>query len=453
MRYHATMSMLKIIGGKPLEGEVLAGGAKNAVTKMLVASLISDRSCLLHNVPNITEVELTVALCQEIGMQVNWDRKARTMEVRTEHLKTTYIPQRFSGANRIPILMIGALLGRTDEDIVVPTVGGCNIGKRPVDFHLQALTALGAEIEYREMKKDGAYFAQSHRGLTGTIIELPYPSMGATENAILAACRAKGTTVIKNAAMESEVIDLILFLQKMGVSIQADANRTIYVKETHQFHDVEHYVIPDRIVGASLGMAAIATKGRIFVRDAKQEHMITFLNKLREIGGAFRVYDQGIEFYYHRPLEGNLHVETAVHPGFMTDWQQPFVVLLTQSEGTSVVHETVYENRFGYTATLGEMGADIQPFSECLGGHPCRFAMRNYPHSIVVKGLTPLIGQEITIPDLRAGFAYLMAALIADGESTLYNIHYLERGYEEIAEKLTLLGAKIQVVSPELTEA
>ncbi len=438
------MGMLKIIGGNPLMGEVTAGGAKNAITKMLVASLISDRTCFFRNVPNISEVEMTVALCQEIGMEVQWDQKEHTMQVRSPELKTTYIPQRFSGANRIPILMIGALLGRTDADIVVPTVGGCKIGKRPVDFHLQALTSLGATIEYREMKKDGAYFAQSHQGLTGTIIDLPYPSVGATENTILAACRAKGTTVIKNAAMESEVLDLILFLQKMGVSIQVDVNRTIYVKETKEFHDVEHTVIPDRIVGASLGMAAIATKGSVFVRDARQDHLVTFLNKLREIGGDFRVYNDGIEFRYRKPLVGNLHLETAVHPGFMTDWQQPFVVLLTQVTGTSVIHETVYENRFGYTTTLCEMGADIHSFNECLGGHICRFAKRDFPHSIVIKGSTPLTGQNISIPDLRAGFAYVMAALIAEGESNIDNLQFLDRGYEDLTEKLSLLGAKIE---------
>lgn len=440
------MGEIEIHGGKPLVGEVAAGGAKNAITKMLVASLISKKSCLFRNVPNITEVELTVALCQEIGMRVNWDRKAKTMEVRTKDLKTTYIPQRFSGANRIPILMIGALLGRTDEDIVVPTVGGCQIGPRPINFHLTALTSLGADIEYREMKKDGAYFAHAHNGLHGAIIDLPYPSVGATENTILAACRAKGTTVIKNAAMESEVLDLILFLQKMGVSIQVDVNRTIYVKETKEFHDVEHTVIPDRIVSASFGMAAVATGGNIFVRDAKQEHMISFLNKLREVGGEFKAHDNGIEFFYKKPLAGNLHVETAVHPGFMTDWQQPFVVLLTQAKGTSVVHETVYENRFGYTSTLCEMGADIEAFKECLGGHTCRFAMRNYPHSIVVRGPTKLTGQRIAIPDLRAGFAYILAALVAEGESKIENLQYLDRGYEEITEKLSSLGASIKRV-------
>jgi UDP-N-acetylglucosamine 1-carboxyvinyltransferase len=436
------METLKIIGGEPLRGSVKASGAKNAITKMLCASLISNKKCTFYNVPNITEVEVTVELCLEIGAEVQWDRSLGCLEIHTKELKTTYIPQRFSGANRIPILMIGALLGRTDADIVVPTVGGCNIGKRPVTFHIDALRKLGAEIEYREMKKDGAYFARAHKGLTGTILELPYPSVGATENCILAACRAKGRTVIQNAAIESEIIDLVLFLQKMGVNIFIDVNRTVTIEETKEFFEIEHTVLFDRIETASLGMAAISTKGKVYIEGAKQNEMITFLNKLRKIGGDYRVLNEGIEFFYREPLKGGLHLETDVHPGFMTDWQQPFVVLLTQAEGFSVVHETVYENRFGYTQTLNEMGADIQLFEDCLGGKCCRFQSQGFYHSAVIKGITPLKAKEVAIPDLRAGFAYVMAALIAEGESVLTNLHYLDRGYESLEEKLTLLGAK-----------
>ncbi len=438
------MEILKIVGGVPLKGTVRASGAKNAITKMLVASLISDKKCTFNNVPNITEVEVTVELCREIGAHVEWDRSDKTLSIVTKELKTTYIPQRFSGSNRIPILMIGALLGRTEEDIVVPTVGGCNIGKRPITFHIDALRRLGAEVEYRDMKKDGAYFAHAHKGLQGCILELPYPSVGATENCILAACRARGTTVIKNAAIECEIIDLILFLQKLGVNIYVDVNRTICIQETKTFYEVEHTVISDRIEAASLGMAAIATKGKVFVEGARQENMITFLNKLREINGGFRVFEQGIEFFYQGPLKGGIHIETDVHPGFMTDWQQPFVVLLTQAEGSSIIHETVYENRFGYTQTLKEMGADIESFTQCLGGRSCRFAAQNFAHSVVVKGPTPLKAKAVAVPDLRAGFAYVMAALISNGESTLSNLHYLDRGYESLEDKLSALGANIE---------
>jgi UDP-N-acetylglucosamine 1-carboxyvinyltransferase len=381
-------------------------------------------------------------------MEVVWDRAASKMQVVTKELKTAYVPQRFSGANRIPILMIGALLGRTDQDIIVPTTGGCPIGQRPVDFHIQALEQLGAVIEYRGMKREGAYFAHAHNGLKGTLITLPYPSVGATENTILAGVTARGITVIKNAAIEPEVIELILFLQKLGAIITIDVDRTIRIQGTRRFYEVEHTVIPDRIEAASWGMAAISTKGRVFVEGAQHVNMVTFLNKVREVGGGFEIKGNGIEFFYDGPLQGGLHLETDVHPGFMTDWQQPFVVLLTQASGSSVIHETVYENRFGYTETLREMGADISLFRQCLGGKPCRFASQSFGHSVIVRGPSPLIGKEIKIPDLRAGFAYVMAALIASDTSTISGLPFLERGYENLVQKLENLGAEVERTAP-----
>ena len=318
------VSRFKIKGGRPLIGHVKASGAKNAVSKMLVASMLSDQKCRFFNVPDILEVEITVNLCQEIGMEVSWDRAAKVMEVVTKEIKSSYVPLHFSGANRIPILMMGALLGRTRENIVIPTVGGCKIGKRPVDFHLMALQKLGAEIEHRIVKKESAYFARAKNGLKGAVIELPYPSVMATENAILGACCAQGVTVIRNAAIEPEIIDLILFLQKLGAIVRVDVDRTIYVREMSTCYPVEHTVLTDRAEAACFGMAAIATKGRVFVEGAVQSHMITFLNKLREINGGFEVKEKGIEFFYQGSLKGGVHLETDVHPGFLTDWQQPF---------------------------------------------------------------------------------------------------------------------------------
>jgi len=440
------MDHFKVIGGAPLIGTVKAAGAKNAITKMLVASLLSDKKCLFTNVPNISEVETTVNLCKEIGMEVKWEKEEGRMEVITKEIKSSYVPLNFTGANRIPILMMGALLGRTRENIIVPTVGGCKIGKRPVDFHIMALEKLGAIIEYRTIKNERAYFAHSPDGMKGSVIELPYPSVMATENAILAACRAQGKTAIHGAAIEPEVIDLILFLQKLGVVIYVDVDRTIYVQETTTFYEVEHKVITDRIEAASFGMAAIATKGRVLVEGAQQEHLITFLNKLRQINGGFSVKENGIEFFYQGPLKGGLHLQTDVHPGFLTDWQQPFVVLLTQAHGSSVVHETVYENRFGYVDTLLEMGAHVERFTQCLGDRPCRFASRNYEHSLIVKGPTRFEGKQIDIPDLRAGFAYVLAALLAPEESIIRGLPFLDRGYEYLEKKLQSLGAHIERV-------
>ncbi len=437
------MEILRIKGGTPLEGKVKAAGAKNAVTKILVASLISDQRCTLLNVPNIAEVEVTVDLCREIGSEVHWDRQEGVIEIITKELTTSVIPQRFSGANRIPILMMGALLGRTTQEIRVPIAGGCPIGKRPVDFHMQSLEKLGAAIRYSEIGEDPAYVGKAERGLKGALIHLPYPSVGATENTILAAVKAKGTTVITNAAVEPEILDLVLFLQKLGVMISFDVDRTIRIQHTQQFYPVEHTVISDRIEAASFGMAAIASKGRIFVEGAQHQHMITFLNKLREVNAGFHIRNDGIEFFYKGPLKGGVHIETEVHPGFMTDWQQPFVVLLTQAHGFSTIHETVYENRFGYTDMLKLMGADLELSTNCLGCKECRFKSQEFYHSLIVKGPTPLSGRDIAIPDLRAGFAYVLAALLSPDESTISNIHNLDRGYENLVQKLAGVNATI----------
>ncbi len=434
---------LIIRGGTPLSGEVQVAGAKNATTKLLVASLLSDKRCTLYNVPNIGDVEITVALCKEMGAEVTWDKKEKTLSIITPELKTSYISQRFSGANRIPILMIGALLGRTEEDIIVPTAGGCKLGPRAIDFHIDALQKLGATIELREMKKEAAYFAHAHNGLKGAVINLPYPSVGATENSILAAVSAKGTTIIKNAAVEPEIVDLILFLQKLGANISIETDRTIVIHGTKKFYEVEHTVMPDRNEAASFAMAAISTKGRVFVRGAQHRDMMCFLNKIRELGGGFHIKHDGIEFFYDGALQGGCHLETDVHPGFLTDWQPPFVVLLTQASGVSVVHETVYENRFGYTTALKEMGAQIALYKQCLGGKNCRFSTNAHYHSIAISGPTPLSGKTISIPDLRAGFAYVMAALISPEESTLSGLHFIDRGYEDLTTKLEQLGATI----------
>lgn len=435
---------IKIKGGKPLNGTIRASGAKNSITKLLVASMLSDKKSIFYNVPNITEVDITLELLKEAGMKISWNREKKILEVQTKEIKTSKISHKFSGANRIPILLLGALIGRTKKEISLPIVGGDNLGKRPVNFHMEALKRLGAQIEY--IKKEKVYLAKATNGLNGTIINLPYPSVGATENSILAAVKAKGMSVIQNAAVEPEIMDLILFLQKIGVNITIDVNRVIYIRETKQFFETEHFIISDRNEVASYALAAIASKGKVFIENASHLHMITFLNVLRKIGGGFKIKKNGIEFFYLKDLKGNIHIETDVHPGFMTDWQQPLGVLLTQSKGVSIIHETVYENRFGYTKILKEMGADIELFTQCLGSKSCRFAKLNHLHSAVIKGKTDLFGKNIYIPDLRAGFSYVMAALIAKDVSHIYNLHFLERGYENIVKKLSNLGADIEKI-------
>jgi UDP-N-acetylglucosamine 1-carboxyvinyltransferase len=243
--------------------------------------------------------------------------------------------------------------------------------------------------------------------------------------------------------MEPEIMDLIMVLQKMGAIISVDVDRVITIVGVKRMRGFDHTTIPDRLEAASWASAAIATNGRIFVRHARQEHMMTFLNRYRQIGGDFRVSDDGIEFWRAGDKLRSTAVETDVHPGFTTDYQQPFVIALTQAEGVSIVHETVYEQRFGYVEALNRMGAQIQLYRECLGGLKCRFGQRNYKHSAVIVGATPLRGAEIHIPDLRAGFSYVIAALVAEGVSTLHNTALIERGYENLVPKLRALGAEI----------
>ncbi len=301
---------------------------------------------------------------------------------------------------------------------------------------------MGAHVEIH----DGLYDLRAEK-LHGADIVLPYPSVTTTENLLMGASLAKGRTFIHNAAIEPEVIDLVMCLQKMGAIIDYNSDRTFVIEGVEMLNGVAHEVIPDRIVAASLACAAVATRGDVLVQGARQADLVTFLNTIRRVGGKFEVHKDGIRFFYGGPL-CSIAIETNVHPGFMTDGQAPFVVLLTQANGMSVVHETVFENRFGYVADLQRMGADIALYDTCLGGLPCRFRFSNYRHSCVIKGPTSLHGANMDVPDLRAGFTYLIAAILARGQSALHNVEQIERGYEGLKESLISLGARIEEEGP-----
>ncbi|MFG2631607.1 UDP-N-acetylglucosamine 1-carboxyvinyltransferase [Streptomyces sp. NPDC048473] len=425
----------RITGGVPLNGTITASGAKNSVTKQLVAGLLTDEPCELHGVPRIVEVDLVLGMLAELGTQVTW-LDQHTVRVHTPEVSGTSLSAMYSGVNRIPILMMGPLLHRRGET-VVPLPGGCTIGKRPVDFHLEGLRQMGADV----VESPTSVKVHAER-LTGAHIDLPFPSVGATENLLLAAVLAHGTTVIRNAAVEPEIVDLILMLQKMGALITIDTDRTITIEGVSTLRGVEHHTIADRIEIASFATAAVATNGRIEVKGARQEHLVTFLNTLRQIGGEFAETSDGLEFWRARPLTA-IDIETGVHPGFMTDWQQPVTVLLTQADGTSVVHETIYEDRFGYTEQLRRMGAAVELTTRCLGATACRFHNRDFQHTAKISGPSHLTGADLEIPDLRAGFGYVLAALVANGTSTITGTRFLERGYENPVEKLTAVGARI----------
>jgi len=333
-------------------------------------------------------------------------------------------------------LFCGPLLHRLGEAFI-PDLGGCHIGDRPIDFHLEVLRNFGAVIE----KLPTGIRLSAPRGLHGAKVALPYPSVGATEQVLLSAVRAEGITELSGAAIEPEIMDLIAILQKMGAIISVDTDRVIRIEGVKKLYGYTHRALFDRNEAASWAAAALVTKGDIFVGGARQQEMMTFLNVFRKVGGAFEIADDGIRFYHPGGELQPVVIETDVHPGFMTDWQQPLVVALTQAKGLSIVHETVYENRFGFTEALNQMGAQIQIYRECLGGNPCRFGQQNFYHSAVISGPTELKAADIRVPDLRGGFSHMVAALAAEGTSNVTNVQLISRGYEHFIDKLEALGA------------
>ncbi|MDO5034155.1 MAG: UDP-N-acetylglucosamine 1-carboxyvinyltransferase [Actinomycetaceae bacterium] len=436
-------SILRVHGGKPLTGDITVRGAKNFVPKAMVASLLGTTPSKLSNVPLIRDVDLVSELLGLHGVQVNYDQDAGVLELDPSNVEIARVSevQALAGSSRIPILFCGPLLHRLGEAFI-PDLGGCRIGDRPIDMHLDALRAFGAQVE----KDASGTKITAPNGLHGAKIHLPFPSVGATEQTLLTAVMADGITELKGAAIEPEIMDLINVLQKMGANLSVDTDRTIRIEGVSELRGFTHTALSDRIEAASWASAALVTHGDIYVRGAHQPDMTTFLNTFRKVGGQFEIDDEGIRFFHPGGELNSIVLETNVHPGFMTDWQQPLVVALTQATGLSIMHETVYENRLGFTKALNQMGAQIQIYRECLGGTPCRFGARNFYHSAVISGPTPLHGAEIWVPDLRGGFSYLIAALAAEGESKVHGIDVIARGYEHFLTKLARLGADVEMM-------
>lgn len=434
--------LLRVEGGKPLRGYINVRGAKNLVPKAMVAALLGDTPSVISNVPHIRDVEVVSGLLRVHGATVEFDAKAGVLSIDPSAIETASSASinAHAGSSRIPILFCGPLLHRLGR-ATIPDLGGCHIGDRPVNFHLEILRRFGAKVD----RTDGAlHLTTNGRRLQGTTIDLPYPSVGATEQTLLTAVRAEGKTVLTGAAVEPEIIDLIDVLQKMGAIISVDTDRTITIEGVDALEGFNHRAIPDRIEAGSWACAALTTGGDITVLGARQTAMSAFLNVFRKVGGAFEVKEEGIRFYHPGGELHSMAMETNVHPGFMTDWQQPLVVALTQAKGLSIVHETVYENRLGFTNALNQMGANIQLYRECLTGAECRFGARNYYHSAVIAGPTPLHGSDIVVPDLRGGFSYLIAALAAEGISHVKGINLIDRGYADFMDKLYALDAQVQ---------
>ncbi len=418
----------------PLVGDVAVRGSKNAVTKHLVAALLASSPSTISNCPDVGDVDITTQMLEALGCVIDRSNGDAVVDPRT--LSSSRVPIKFSGMNRIPILMVGPLLHRVGEAFV-PLVGGDDIGARPLDFHIDALEKMGAEIV---ITADG--LEAKARRLRGAHIELPYPSVGATETVLMTASMAEGRTVLDGGALEPEVIELALFLQRMGAHIEMHPNRRYIIDGVPELTGAAHRLKGDRIEAFSYLVAGLITGGQVTVHGCSQDRLVTAISTLSRMGAEFEITDTTVSA---KATELNAAaVETDTHPGFMTDWQSPMVALFTQCNGLSVMHETVYENRFTYVPALNQMGAQIESYNTPLGSMGGRFVGSSTPCSVVVRGKTPLQGSTVVVPDIRGGFAYVLAAAAAEGTTTIADTFHLDRGYNQPIENFTDLGLDIK---------
>jgi UDP-N-acetylglucosamine 1-carboxyvinyltransferase len=420
----------------PLVGEVRVSGSKNAVTKHMIAAMLGTEPSTITNAPEVGDVGITADILTSLGVGV--DIRGDRITIEPTATPDAKVPLEFSGLNRIPILLLGPLLHRNHEAFV-PLVGGDRIGQRPVDFHIAALEAMGVDVD---VTSDGIA-ARADR-MHGARITLPYPSVGATETVLLSAVQAEGRTVLVNAAVEPEVSELALFLQRMGAQISFRPDRRIVVEGVERLGGAATRLHGDRLEAFSYLVAGLMTGGRVRVAGCRQDRLVTAIDTLQKMGARFEITDEWIS----ASADGlrTAAVQTDTHPGFMTDWQPPLIVLMTQAEGMSVLHETVYEDRLVYVDALTRMGCEIELYDTCLGGPACRFHDTNAVHSAVVRGVSKLHGAEVTIPDVRAGFSSVIAAAVAEGPSLLHGIQHLERGYHRPFETLESLGLRLERV-------
>jgi UDP-N-acetylglucosamine 1-carboxyvinyltransferase len=410
---------LLITGGRRLTGEITVGGAKNSALKTMAASLLAEGRTTILNVPDIADCRTMADVLDRLGAGVA--RRDHEIEIDASGPLGHETPYELVRRMRASILVLGPLLARRGRARVAMP-GGCNIGRRKIDLHIRGLQRMGAEFSYDH----GYLVGEVANGLRGSVISLDFPSVGATENLLMAAVAARGTTVIENAAREPEIQDLATFLVAMGSRIEGVGTPTIEVSGTDRFEPVTHSVIPDRIEAATFAIAVAVSGGDVLLRGARADHLDLVLAKLDEIGARVSPEEAGVRVAMEdRPRAVDL--VTLPYPGFPTDLQPPIMALLASAEGTSIITENVFESRFMFVDELNRMGADI----------------RTEGHHAVVRGVTRLEGAPVRALDLRAGAALILAALGADGVTEIADIGHVDRGYEDIDAKLTALGAEV----------
>lgn len=417
------MKKIVIKGNRPLAGEVTISGAKNSAVALIPAAILADSPVILEGVPDIQDVHSLIEILEIMGATVHFSNNI--LEIDPREIVSIPMPHGKINSLRASYYFMGTLLGKFGE-AVVGLPGGCYLGPRPIDLHVKGFEALGAEVT----NEHGAmYLRTENKGLRGNRIFMDVVSVGATINVMLAAVKAKGQTVIENAAREPEIIDVATLLNNMGAKVRGAGTDVIRIEGVETLHGCRHFMIPDRIeAGTYLALAAAVGNG-IKVKNVIFEHLESFIAKLQEIGVHMKISEDEIEVYPSKELKP-ANIMTYPYPGFATDLQQPLTALLLMTTGTSEIIDTIYAKRVNHVPELARMGADIT-----VEGN-----------MIIVNGSNKLHGTEVVASDLRAGACLVIAGLLAEGTTTIYNVDYILRGYDHIIEKLTALGASIEMI-------
>ena len=434
-----------IEGGVPLTGTIRLSGAKNAALKMIAAAILTADEVVLKNMPRISDVETMLSAVSTLGVKFDWQNE-HTLSLNASEITSYKLPLDVVSKMRASFVILGPLLSRFKQ-AQIANPGGCRIGSRPVNRHIEALESLGAKVEYTE-----GYYHIDGQNMKECELCFEKNTHTGTENIIMASVMTGGKTVINNAAAEPEIDDLINMLNQMGAQITRTEERKIEIVGVDKLHGVKYEIMPDRNEAVTFAIAAGVTGGKIFIEGIDSKHLVSFLNKASQVGLEYQVNGKGIHFWHNRNKQLQpIDLETGIHPGFMTDWQPPFALLLSQANGTSSIHETVMDNRFGFIEELSNMGFQYELFDPPVFD-PSKYNFnlddkQGSHHAVRIPGPQKLHAATMEMPDLRAGATLVLAALMAEGTSEIYGVHHVDRGYERLVERLEKVGAKIKRVA------
>lgn len=441
------MDKLIINGGKKIKGEISIFGSKNVALKVLVAACLTEEEVIIENIPLISDFITMIEIIRDLGGEVSINDHCAS--IRVKKISNERIALDKAAEVRTSFMFLAPLLARMGKAII-PNPGGCRIGARPIDRIIDGLKKMGVKIDYES--EDGYFHATARGGLKATNYKFSKNTHTGTETMILASVLAKGKTILENSAQEPEVDELINFLNQMGADVKRTNSRTIEIKGVSKLNGTKFQIGSDRNEIVTFAVAGIITQGDILIKDINKIGLVEFLDELDKVGGGYEEKENGIRFYYKGPLKPS-SITTSFYPGFMTDWQGPWAVLMTKALGQSIIHEAVYENRFGYVKELEKMGAKIELFNPVVKD-PNKFYnfninddKKDFFHAAKIFGPVQLHNGIVEVYDLRAGATLVLAALAAKGESVIFGVEHLDRGYENFEERLRNLGASIKRVS------